>query len=179
MLVRKDVYTEDVNGEYWKLKDGSYTKDDPAAEGMDTSKYESTTTKYAKKVETQVIEKAEEVKYTAEVGADGVLRFEGLAAGDYVITEIKAPDGYNKLDTPINVTINWAAPAEGTGTNCTWTSEGREVVDGVIQVPVLNNTGSLLPSTGGIGTTIFYVVGGILVIGAGILLVTKRRMKAQ
>ncbi len=179
VLVRKDVYTEDVNGEYWKLKDGSYTKDDPAAEGMDTSKYESTTTKYAKKVETQVIEKAEEVKYTAEVGADGVLRFEGLAAGDYVITEIKAPDGYNKLDTPINVTINWAAPAEGTGTNCTWTSEGREVVDGVIQVPVLNNTGSLLPSTGGIGTTIFYVVGGILVIGAGILLVTKRRMKAQ
>lgn len=47
------------------------------------------------------------------------------------------------------------------------------------QIPVLNQSGSLLPSTGGIGTTIFYTVGGILVAAAGILLVVKKRMSAR
>ena len=49
----------------------------------------------------------------------------------------------------------------------------------VLAFSVQNQSGSLLPSTGGIGTTIFYVVGGILVVAAGILLVTKKRMSAR
>ena len=60
-----------------------------------------------------------------------------------------------------------------------WANLADEAVDGEIDetsgVKVLNKTGSLLPSTGGIGTTIFYVVGGVLVLGAVVLLITKRR----
>ena len=59
----------------------------------------------------------------------------------------------------------------------TWNGESVTPNDnGIFAQDVINQSGSLLPSTGGIGTTIFYVVGGILVIGAGILLVAKKRM---
>ncbi|MDO4312462.1 MAG: SpaH/EbpB family LPXTG-anchored major pilin [Eubacteriales bacterium] len=180
VLVRSDVYTEDADGAYWKLKDGSYTTDDPNTEGMDQTKYESTTTKYTKSVETTTIEKAENVTYTGTVGADGVLRFEGLAAGTYTITEIKAPDGYNLLKDPITVTIGFTAPASGS-TECTWTYTGTDVVNGTNtnHVTITNKAGSELPSTGGMGTTLFYVIGGILVIGAAVLLITKKRMSAE
>ena len=73
----------------------------------------------------------------------------------YTLTETKAPTGYNKLESPIEVKAG-----EGTFTH----------------EDVQNNKGSVLPSTGGIGTTIFYVIGAVLVIGAGVLLVTRRRM---
>ena len=71
----------------------------------------------------------------------------------YSIEETKAPDGYNKLEGKIAVTM----------------SDANQVQ------PVVNNAGSVLPSTGGIGTTIFYAIGAILVIGAGIVLVSRRR----
>lgn len=179
VLVRTDVYTEDANGSYWKLKDGSYTTDDPSAEGMDQTKYESTTTKYAKTVQTTTIEKAENVTYTGTVGADGVLRFEGLSAGTYTITEIKAPSGYNILKDPITVTIGFTAP-ESPSVECTWTYTGTDVVNGTNtnHVTIINQAGTELPSTGGMGTTIFYVVGFILVAGAAVLLITRKRMSA-
>lgn len=179
VLVRKDVYTEDENGTYWKLKDGSYTTDDPGSEGMDESKYESTTTKYSKSVETKPIKKAENVNYTATVGTDGVLRFEGLSAGTYIITEIKAPAGYNLLTTPIEVTIGFTAPT-APSTDCTWTYTGDAVNEtNTNQITVVNRAGTELPSTGGIGTTIFYVIGGVLVAAAGVLLIVKKRMSKE
>lgn len=180
VLVRTDVYTEDANGTYWKLKDGSYTTDDPNAEGMDQSKYESTNTKYTKGIETTTIEKAENVTYTGTVGADGVLCFEGLSAGTYTITEIKAPNGYNLLKDPITVTIGFTAPV-APSTDCTWNYTGTDVVNdtNTNHVTVTNQTGSELPSTGGTGTTLFYLIGGILVLVAGVLLVTKKRMSAE
>ncbi|MGN0998540.1 MAG: isopeptide-forming domain-containing fimbrial protein, partial [Faecousia sp.] len=181
VLVRTDVYTEDENGAYWKLKDGSYTTDDPNAEGMDQDKYEDTTTKYTKTVQTIAIQKSDNVTYTATVGADGVLRFEGLSAGTYTITEITAPSGYNLLEDSITVTIGWTAPATGS-TECTWTYNGTDTEgegENVVytnHVTVTNQAGTELPSTGGIGTTIFYVLGTILLVGAAVLLVTKKRM---
>lgn len=180
VLVRTDVYNEDASGAYWKLKDGSYTTDDPNAEGMDQTKYESTTTKYTKLVVTNTIEKEENVTYTGTVGADGVLRFEGLSAGTYKITEIKAPSGYNLLKDPITVTIGFTAPT-APSTDCTWTYTGTDVVNGTNtnHVTVTNQTGSELPSTGGTGTTLFYLIGGILVLIAGVLLVTKKRMSME
>lgn len=184
VLVRTDVYTEDANGTYWKLKDGSYTTDDPDAEGMDRTKYESTTTKYTKTVQTTTVVKEENVTYTGTVGADGVLRFEGLSAGTYTITEIKAPDGYNLLKDPITVTIGFTAPT-APSTDCAWTytwntgTNGNNVKGSNNTVTIVNQTGSELPSTGGRGTTVFYVLGSILVIGAAILLVTKRRMNVE
>ena len=181
VLVRTDAYTEDSAGTYWKLKDGSYTTDDPNAEGMDQSKYESTTTKYIKTIETSAINKAENVSYTAQVGTDGVLRFEGLSAGDYVISEIKAPAGYNLLKESINISITWNAPAENS-TECSWTVSGHDgavIDDGIVKITIENQSGTELPSTGGMGTNVFYVLGGVLVLAAVVLLVTRKRMSSR
>lgn len=177
VLVRTDVYTENKDGTYWKLKDGSYTTDDPNAEGMTQDKYESTTTKYIKTVETKTITKTENVNYTGTVGADGVLRFEGLAAGEYTITEIKAPAGYNLLKDSINIEITWTAP-EAPATDCTWavTDSDAAVDGGIVKLSVVNQAGSELPTTGGMGTTIFYILGSVLVLAAVVLLVTRKRM---
>ena len=103
----------------------------------------------------------------------GKFTIKGLDSDTYYLTETKAPTGYNELAEPITIVID----DEG---NVTYdgNSVGR-LNDTTPQVPVLNQSGSLLPSTGGIGTTIFYVVGGILVVAAGILLVTKKRMSVR
>lgn len=129
--------------------------------------------------ETTTIVKGEDVKYEATTGPDGKLTFSGLAAGDYVITEITAPDGYNLLPKPIKVTIDWTAPTTADSTNCTWTYKWSGI-DGAENnnsntITVKNTKGSELPSTGGMGTTILYAVGGVLVLAAFVLIVTKRR----
>ena len=86
----------------------------------------------------------------------------GLDAGIYHLEETKAPDGYNKLTAPVTVTI-----AEDGKVN--------ETADGIVYVS--NNAGATLPSTGGMGTTLFYVIGGGLMVAAVVLLVTKKRME--
>lgn len=96
--------------------------------------------------------------------ANGEASFDGLEDGTYELIEIVAPDGYNLLTSPTEVTI--AGNSEDAGT-LTVSSE------------IGNSSGTVLPSTGGIGTTIFYVVGAILVIGAGVVIVTRRRMNVQ
>lgn len=88
----------------------------------------------------------------------------GLDADTYYLTETKQPDGYNKLSNPVKIVI----AADGKITI------GDKTVD---QVEVENKSGSLLPSTGGMGTTLFYIFGAILVIGSGVVLITKKRMK--
>ncbi len=170
VIVLKDVYTKAEDGTYWKLTDGTYTTDAPTEETQ--SKYVSTTVKYSMETVTEVITVTEEVNVTAAVGSDGLLKFEGLSAGEYTITEITAPAGYNLLDDPITVTITWTAPAEGS-TECTWTYSEPAVEN---TVTIVNQAGTQLPETGGIGTTLFYIVGGVLVLAAVVLLVTKKRM---
>lgn len=98
----------------------------------------------------------------------GTPKIIGLANGTYYLKETKAPTGYNCLNEMIEVVIN------STNNNATiadnkYTSGGIEVV---------NKSGSALPSTGGIGTTIFYVIGGILMAAAVVLLITKKKMSA-
>ena len=96
----------------------------------------------------------------------GKFKIKGLGAGTYYLYETKQPDGYNKLTAPVKIEID---------------KDGKIKVDNsateVDEVKVLNNTGSLLPSTGGRGTTILYVLGALLVLGSSVVLITKRRMK--
>ena len=94
----------------------------------------------------------------------GKFTIKGLDADTYYLTETKQPDGYNKLSAPITVVI-----AEN-GT-ITVNSQTASVVE------VENNTGSLLPSTGGSGTTMIYILGAILVLGSSVVLITKKRMR--
>ena len=117
----------------------------------------------------------------AEVGPDGVVRFVGLGAGTYTITETKTPSGYNTLD-PVTVEIAFTANPTGEGA-VHWSKTSGDATynaeTGVFEMTIENQKGTELPETGGIGTTLFYIIGAILVLGAGILLVTRRRMNAQ
>lgn len=107
---------------------------------------------------------------------DGNLAFSGLAAGNYTIRETKAPDGYNKLTSDIEITIAFEEPdIISTGTEeCTWIYTGTNDSSSNI-INIENKIGSLLPGTGGIGTTIFIVLGlGLMVVAATILIVSRK-----
>ena len=190
VVVKGTTYDEDTNGTFYKLKDGTYTETVPT--DANSAQYASTETKYKKNTTDKVVTTTQTVTATARTKSDGTLEFDGLAAGTYTITEILAPSGYNLLTAPIVIDIGWEAPT-GNSTSCTWTyapntdatnNAAPEQADvtitdaGLITFNIQNNTGNELPSTGGIGTTIFYVVGTILVIGAGVILITRRRMDA-
>ena len=97
---------------------------------------------------------------------DGKFTIQGLDSDTYYLTEKEAPRGYNKLKGPIAITIDNAGNVKLGET---------PVANGEVQVE--NKTGAEMPSTGGIGTTVFYVVGGILAVGAAVLLVTKKRLE--
>lgn len=99
----------------------------------------------------------------------GVFNIKGLDAGEYTLKETTVPGGFNKCaDVKIKIS---ATHKEEAGTGMT-TLNSESTMTNRIE----NKQGATLPSTGGIGTTIFYVVGGILVIGAAVLLITRRRM---
>ena len=119
----------------------------------------------------------------------GVIVVKGVKTGNYVITEVKAPDGYNKLTDP--VTVEAAKIGKTTTQTTVYLDKDGKVVDesakvtevkvdidtiAATAVVVVNKAGTELPSTGGMGTTVFYVLGAVLVLGAVVLLVTKKRM---
>lgn len=120
------------------------------------------------------------VEAKAEVGADGVVRFVGLGAGEYTITETKTPAGYNTI-SPITVNIGFTAAPEEGAVHWSTTSEDAtyNATTGVFEMTIENKKGQELPETGGMGTTMLYLVGAILVIGAGVLLVTRRKMSSK
>lgn len=136
---------------------------------------------------------------TMVTDSDGKLYIVGLAKDVILtVTEVKAPDGYNKLTETkelkpqeLSKTIyetsgerhydkdgNLVSESVTGETTTEIVSKNLSDLD-VSALKIVNNQGSLLPSTGGIGTTIFYIVGAILVIGAGVILVTKKRMSKE
>ena len=118
----------------------------------------------------------EKAKATTLVSdADGMIAVEGLDADTYYLEETKAPGGYNKLAGPVTVVISHTVTDEGAHMTLTL-KQGETNVE---QVEIENKSGTELPSTGGIGTTIFYVLGSILVIGAVVLLIAKKRMSTS
>ena len=117
--------------------------------------------------------KAEATKLVS--GDDGKIAVEGLDADTYYLEETKAPGGYNKLAGPVKVEISHTVTVEGADMTHTLKQDATDVA----KVGIENKSGTELPSTGGIGTTIFYVLGSILVIGAVVLLIAKKRMSAS
>ena len=121
----------------------------------------------------------------------GAFGISGLDEGTYLLREIKAPAGYNLADD-ISFVI---AASTGNVSNYTGSNAGTiltsltinvnngeptpgNVTAGTVSIQVVNEAGTTLPETGGMGTTIFYVLGGLLVVGAGVLLIVRFRMRA-
>lgn len=100
--------------------------------------------------------------------SDGKINIKGIQADTYYLKEIEAPKGYNLIKTPIKIVVT--SDTDGKGV----VKVDNDVVD---QVNVLNNYGSLLPNTGGMGTTLIYAIGCILVLSSGVVLFLKRRTK--
>lgn len=98
----------------------------------------------------------------------------GLDADTYYLEEIKAPDGYNQLKDPVKVVITATIAGDKTGRA---TITYNETATGTVRIE--NQTGVELPSTGGIGTTVFYVIGGLLMGVAVVLLVTRKKMSTS
>lgn len=225
-------YTEDANGTFYKLLDGTYTTTAPTGTtyveiGVGTAttttgyimdadgnyvvpankeayvgatlyklvrgtndKYADVNVKYVEKEATETEMVPVDVAIELTTDDKGKISFRGLGAGEYTLTETVTPAGYNTIE-PIHFTINWTKP-DGNVTDgnekCTWTitwdgaidtgldEDGNGTPTGIFAANVINVSGLLLPSTGGIGTTIFYVTGSILVLAAVVLLVTKKRM---
>lgn len=119
-------------------------------------------------------------KYTGavlETENGGKLAINGVAAGNYVLTEVYALPGYNLLAKPVNVTIDNNGKLTATGAVTASNVDAKNSTTGTIDAfSVENNKGGILPSTGGMGTTIFYALGAALAIGAGVILVTRKRL---
>lgn len=125
---------------------------------------------------------------TGVSGDDGVVAFayeEGYSAGlkdgeTYTLKEIEAPAGYNEAEDT-TFTVSFDAPTDTEGAK--WSTVNNVVnlnaAGDAFEITVVNQTGGLLPSTGGIGTTIFYIVGALLIIGAAIFFISKKRMAAE
>lgn len=122
------------------------------------------------------------------VGANGevedktltTFEWTGIDDGEYMIKEIITPAGYNSIE-PIKFTVTADHEIEAADPKLTELTGGDKftgaVSTGALTANIQNRMGSTLPGTGGIGTTIFYVVGGGLMVAAAILLITKKRME--
>lgn len=217
VLNTKSYFELDPNGNYYQLKNGTYTTEAPTGttyvnvgkgdskttagyilkDGAyvvptDTKEYIDadlymlqlgtdsqyvSTNKYSLKTATSDASVAAPVDMLFTTGANGVIIFDGIATGNYTLTEVDAPDGFNYID-PVTFTITFNTETEKFEIS---NVKGADITNnaGTFSTTIVDKSGSVLPSTGGIGTTLFYVFGSILVVGAGILLVTKRRMNAD
>ena len=121
-----------------------------------------------------------------QAGSATSFEFTGLDDGDYVLKETKTPAGYNSIaDMKFTVTAEHDILSDNPAlTSLSGTAASGELTftadktAGSLTTEVTNKKGSILPSTGSVGTTMLYIAGAILVLGAGILLITKKRMEA-
>ena len=121
----------------------------------------------------RVAKTGEKAVESIETNATSALTIKGLkGTTTYYLKEIEAPKGYNELENAFAFTIASANVSSNLGTTSNKWVEGTST-----GIHIINNAGTTLPSTGGMGTTVFYVVGGGLMAVAVVLLVTKKRME--
>ena len=183
----KDSTEEETTTYVWKLNVHKYTLDSTNKEvALSGAKFvlyrmDGTDKKYyAKltggKIDSWVTNQSDAT--TLETSGEGDILIEGLNVGTYYLKETEAPAGYNKLTEPIEVEITATTSATNGSETVKYknSSETSYTPATDATVKVLNKAGTQLPSTGGIGTTLFYVIGGVLMAVAAVLLVTKKRM---
>ena len=183
----KHSTTEETKTYVWKLNVHKYTLDSTNKEvALSGAKFvlyrkDGTDKKYyAKlaggKIDGWVTNQSDAT--TLETTGTGDISIEGLNVGTYYLEETEAPAGYNKLTGPIEVEITATTSATSGSETVQYknSSETSYTPATDATVKVLNSAGTQLPSTGGIGTTLFYVIGGVLMAVAAVLLVTKKRM---
>ncbi len=114
------------------------------------------------------------ITYVIELGSKVLA---GFGEHAYYLYETKAPNGYNLLSEPVKFTFHSSATNDFVAGDPAWITLNDSAIKLTgMQFEIANNSGATLPETGGIGTTLFYVIGALLVVGAGVLLVTKKRM---
>lgn len=188
-VIISTTFKEDADGSWYRLKDGSYTQEDPG-ESRAADLYESTDTRYAKV--TSQLRDTKTVTAAGIADENGILEFKGLGAGTYTITEIAAPDGYNLLKDPITVTLaarvpetvasaddaaEWRYTLESGKTEEEILQTGNQADEGIVSLEVKNEKGALLPSTGGMGTGLFYLGGALLMMAGGLLFFRGRKRR--
>ncbi len=163
-----------------KLKDGSdtkiqFVKDDACKSIFDPSSVaeiagetpaKPTIDKYRVATPAEIADNNVQKFTIITTNNDGYFVLVGLDSGTYTLTEEEAPAGFSVLDDPLTISIQPSGQIN-------WNTKQVQMVN------VVNNPGTELPSTGGIGTTIFYVAGSILLVGAAILLIVKKRMSDE
>lgn len=194
-------FEADENGTYYKLANGTYTKtapiEDEYEEGWNASMegaadhlkvknnradYDAESlnagTMYAlKEYEEITYTDAENGEVAETVDENGMINFSGLGAGEYTLKETATPNGYNTIDD-IKFEITFDSTTHKFSV-INATAPIAVEADNTLFTEIVNYKGTTLPETGGMGTTIFYVVGSVLVMIAGVLLITKRRMVAR
>ena len=174
-------------GEYYKLKDGTYTTKAPTSATEDD--YESTTDKY-NLTTTESVNDASgsgtDKTVTVTCDSNGYVSFEGLGPGKYTIEETDAPAGYQKSDAKIMFEITSTPTLNSPGwaiASQTGTTAGTEIVASDVnasgpilyQFKIKNEKENDLPITGGMGTAVFYGAGSILMLAGVTLLISKKK----
>lgn len=160
---------------YYLLTNGTYTD---VAPGTDDTNYPASVyasnDKYAFTATANISGSPVKVDTYGVTADGGKLTFKGLGKGNYTLTEVATIDKYNLLLSPVTFSIDYSLN-EATG-SCTWSYSPELSFTNNNKLTIENSKGSILPSTGGMGTKLFFIVGTVLAIGSGIYLVTKKRM---
>ena len=167
-------------GSVWKLKNGTYTTTPPIVTGGEddnSADYESTEIRYTK--ETRLTAKGSGQTQTAVSGTvdpeTGRVTFTGLGAGTYTLTVTVTPAGYNTI-APVTFTLTFDAKTTAFLSDNEAIRVGQ---DNRLAATVVNEKGSSLPGTGGMGTTLFHAAGGVFAAAALVVLLARRRLDAE
>ena len=173
VVIETEVYTKDATADpaYYLLPDGSYSESSTGAVSTD---------KYKKEIVRDTQTTTETVKTVkATVDDQGYLVFEGLGEGTYKIKETKAPTGYIADIKEHTIVIGHSAAPTFDAPNWTYKVDSESASSAEVTLEFVNVKSSNLPETGGIGTTVFYIAGSVLVLAGASLLVMKKRMSEE